>query len=810
MIGDNMQQVAQVLINIPARSMNKAFSYIVPEHLEYVTSGWRVLVPFGSRNVEGFVIEVGPGDGPGLKSIINVLEDEPWFDANMMQTAKWLSSYYLCNIADVMRLFIPGKSGIRHTVRFAACKETLPADAERMLENKPADFSKLFSYLAQHGPLSQGQLVKTFPNAPKVLRYLLQKSLIERTDSVQKKGAPKFCTQYMLAVSQDEALAYRKTLGKRPAQQHLVTVLLEKGPLESNKLKHLKISRDTINRLIASGIVTCAKKQILRDSYVGSFDRPENITLNEQQQVNLERVLQYLTAEQYKSFLLHGITGSGKTQLYIEAVAAARKSGRQAIVLVPEIALTGQIVSRFKASFATDVVVMHSKLSVSERNDAVQRLRSGQAGIVIGARSAVFAPLENIGIIVIDEEHEFTYKQEETPRYHTRQVAFVRAQLSNAVVLLGSATPAIETYYEALQGTHELLEMLDRVDGAQLPAVEVVDMRSELKAGRRSVVSLPLQQLIYGTVQRGEQAIILLNRRGYSTFVLCRECGHIIRCRHCAVSLVYHKSGELRCHYCQSTEAAPDTCPSCNSRYIRYFGTGTQRLEEELTSLFPGIRIARMDQDTTGGKMDHDRILRSFSQGQYDILLGTQMVAKGHDIKNVTAVGIITADSALNLPDFRAAERTFALLTQAAGRAGRGALQGSVVIQTYNPDHYAIQAAAQHDYAGFYNSEIIFRQELFYPPFSNLIKLTVLGDSEQTVHRKANDLFAQLKVIRTDNKTTEIIGPFAAPIAKVNDVFRMNILIKTGIIEEIKKQLSGLNLQVRSDIIIDIEPISVM
>jgi len=811
MIGDNMQRVAQILVNIPTRSITKAFSYTLPSAMEDIGVGWRVLVPFGNRKVEGFVINVSNSDETGLKQVIEVLDETPWFNENMLITAKWLSEYYLCSLAEAMRLFIPGKSGIKNSVKYTIATQIEIEQAKKNLAAQPAEYLKLFMYLVQCGPLSVAQMKRKFGECcEKIVRFLMQRKLIIREYSTQKKLKAKYTPVIRLAVERKQALAYAAGLAGKPAQHRLLSVLLDTGELKVEDLKALKISRDTIKRLVAAGVLEVNQKRILRDSYADISEKAINLRLNSQQEHVLQAIVPYISKRKYHSFLLHGITGSGKTQIYIEAVAEARRNNRQAIVLVPEIALTSQIVARFKARFGNDVVVMHSKLSVNERSDAMQRLRSGQAGIAIGARSAIFAPIDDLGIVVIDEEHEFTYKQEEAPRYHTRQVALTRADFAGAVVVLGSATPAIDTYYQALQGKHTLLEMSERINGATLPQVEIVDMRKELKCGRRSVISLPLQYLLAETIQRGEQAVILLNRRGYSTFVLCRECGHIMRCRHCSISMVYHNNGRLRCHYCQASELAPDICPVCGSRYIRYFGTGTQRLEEELTKMFPGIRIARMDQDTTGGKLDHDRILNAFAGGNYDILLGTQMVAKGHDIKNVTAVGIITADSALNLPDFRAAEKTFALLTQAAGRAGRGQTSGKVIIQTYNPDHYAVKAGANHDYENFYHSEINYRKELFYPPFSHIIKVTILANNESDVRRKAENIASELKAALNGQSTTQIVGPFVAPLAKINNVFRMTILIKTIEDYEVKSRIAILNLHIRPDIIIDVDPLNIM
>ncbi|MEG6585993.1 primosomal protein N' [Dendrosporobacter sp. 1207_IL3150] len=805
-----MSKIVQVMVNIPTKTITKPFSYSLPEQLGYVVAGWRVLVPFGNRKLEGFVIGMEDGPIEGLKEVIEVLDDHPWFDKNMFQTAHWISGYYLCSLAEALRLFIPGKTGIKTFVEYRAGSDNNYDYVASLLAKKSEHYLALFKYIADYGPLSIQQILRKFStDNTKELSYLVSKNIIIKEYRANKQGRAKYETIFSLGMPHEEAQKFIQKSGKA-AQQRIVAALLCKSELTGDDLKELKISPDTIKRAVASGLIVAEKKRVIRDSYACIDVKNANIDLNDLQKNVLAKILPFTQKRQYQSFLLRGITGSGKTQVYLETVAQIRRLGRQAIVLVPEIALTSQIVARFKARFGNDVVVMHSKLTLNERNDAIVRLKTGQAGIVIGARSAIFAPIDDLGAIIIDEEHEFTYKQEESPRYHAREVAFRRAELANAVVVLGSATPSIETYFGAIQGKHTLLEMLDRVDGAKLPTIDLVDMREELRIGRRNVISLPLQNLIRGTIERGEQVIILLNRRGHSTFVMCRECGHVMCCEQCAVSLVYHKSGMLRCHYCQSSASSPDVCPCCSSRYIRYFGTGTQKLEEELLKIYPDARIIRMDQDTTGGKLSHDRILEAFSRGEYDILLGTQMVAKGHDIKNVTAVGIITADSILNLPDFRAAERAFSLITQAAGRAGRGDIGGRAIIQTYSPEHYAIEEGAKQSYIGFYEKEISFRKALFYPPFSKILKITVTATNETDVHRKAESVTSEIRSALKGEDNLQILGPFVAPIAKINNIFRMNILIKALGTDNIKKQLISLELHTRADISIDIDPLNVM
>jgi primosomal protein N' (replication factor Y) len=810
-----MQRIAQVLINITTKNINKPFSYSIPEHLDYVATGWRVLVPFGNRKLEGFVIGVTQEDESGsleLKPVLDILDNDVWFDEHMMHTARWISEYYLCNLVDAMRLFIPGKSGIKSAITYSVEQEVNVNEVLEALSVKSVEYCHVLKYIEAHTPILSSKLEKQFGTSViKIVRYLLRKKMITAESIAKKTGTHRYRSIIRLALSNESAKDLIGKLGKKPAQCRLVSYLLEHKQLFSDELNKSNSSHETVKKLVQDGIIKIEKIQVMRDSYAELCGLKNEMSLTVEQQQALGKIIPKIQDKEFASFLLHGITGSGKTQVYIEAVAVARQNNRQAIVLVPEIALTSQIVSRFKARFGDDVVVMHSKLSTGERYDAWQRLRAKQAGIVIGARSAIFAPLVDIGIIIMDEEHEFTYKQEETPRYHTRQVALTRARLAGAVVVMGSATPAVETYYQALQGDHTMLVMSKRIAGAFLPTVTVVDMREELRKKRRSVISLPLQELLAETISRSEQAIILLNRRGYATFVMCRECGHIVRCKHCDISLVYHAVGKkLRCHYCQSVEEVPDICPECNSRYIRFFGTGTQKLQEELGQLFPQGRVVRMDQDTTGGRKAYDRILDAFANSEYDILLGTQMVAKGHDVKSVTAVGIIAADSILNLPDFRAAERVYALLTQAAGRAGRGEKPGKVVVQTYNPEHYAVQAGARHDYQSFYDAEIVYRKALGYPPYGQILKLTVQADEEGKARGLADKLIQELRIMLDVNEKAEVIGPFPAPIAKMNDVFRMNIIIKTVDLMDVKPHIAAMGLTIRPDIIIDVEPVSIM
>ena len=483
------------------------------------------------------------------------------------------------------------------------------------------------------------------------------------------------------------------------------------------------------------------------------------------------------------------------------------------MVLVPEIALTGQIVERFKAWFGKRVAVVHSKLSQSERADVWYKMRTGYADILIGVRSAVFAPFQNLGLIIIDEEQEYSYKQEERPCYHARTIAMKRAQMSSIPLLLGSATPDICSYFHALKGRFQHLRLTKRANASDLAKVSIVDMRDELKSGNKSVLSNKLQEALVETVKRGEQAIVLLNRRGFSTFVMCRDCGESITCPHCAVAMVYHSAGKaLRCHYCGYSLPIPDECPKCHSRKIKYFGTGTQKAEVAIEALGQEIKIIRMDQDSTARKFAHEEILHDFADGKANVLLGTQMVAKGHDITNVTLVGILAADSQLNLPDFRAGERTFNLLTQAAGRAGRGDKQGHVVLQTYDADNNIIKLAATQDYDAFAKEELLVREELLYPPFTQLLKITVVDRSQNNGNVVAQRIVNFLQTIGVEDPKNDItvMGPFPGIVEKVRDLYRINVLIKSTHMSIVKKALGCSEFKEMKNVYFDVDPISVV
>ncbi len=552
-----------------------------------------------------------------------------------------------------------------------------------------------------------------------------------------------------------------------------------------------------VESLVARGLLAMETQHRVRAVSGGASRLPETVKprtgveltpAQHRAVTEIEAVL----GEKGRTVLLHGVTGSGKTEVYVRLVSRLLQSGQRALVLVPEIALTPQIYKIFSEAFPGRVAVLHSGMAAGERAREYQKVAGGEAGVVVGARSAVFAPVKNLGMIIIDEEHEQAYKQEESPKYHVREVAQKRAELCGCTVVLGSATPSLESYALALTGKYKLVSLEERIDCRPLPPVEIVDLREELVAGNRSVFSRLLIEKLQDRFDRGEQAILFLNRRGYSTFVVCRECGYTAKCPRCDISLTYHLgSGELRCHYCNHSVSAPQSCPACNSRHIRYFGLGTQRVEQEIHTLFPAVKALRLDTDSTGRIGAHSEILAEFGRGEAQVLIGTQMVAKGLDFPRVTLVGVVSADITLNMPDFRARERTFQLLAQVAGRAGRGALPGEVVIQTFSPGDPCINSAREHDYQGFFRQEISFRRALGYPPFNHLFRVVLSGEVEANVIRSAQDLGGALRQElegrnRGLNHPLEILGPAPSPLSKLKNRYRWQVILKGKQVADLK------------------------
>ena len=576
---------------------------------------------------------------------------------------------------------------------------------------------------------------------------------------------------------------------------------------KSELINEYSISQYKLNKLIENEVLSIEEESVFRyNDRVYNKDSAKTLTI---EQENIVR--EYINSDD-TMFLLKGVTGSGKTEVYMKLVERVLLEGKSAIILVPEIALTPQMIERFKGRFGVNVALFHSKLSDGERFDEWFRVKEGKAKVIVGARSAIFLPAKNLGLIIIDEEHENTYKSEQNPKYQTKEVAEYLSELKGCKVILGSATPSIETYYRALTGEMKLLELNSRVDNKPMPPMKVIDMRNELKGGNKSLFSRELFIAIQERLKRKEQIILFLNRRGFSTFVSCRSCGYVFKCDECDISMTYHKNGLLICHYCGKTKREPRECPKCHSKYVKFFGAGTQRVEEEVKKYFNNVRILRMDVDTTRDKHSYERIYNTFKNGEADILIGTQMVSKGLDFKNVTLVGILAADMSINIPDYRAAERTFQIITQVAGRAGRGDKQGEVLIQTYTPQHYSLQYAVNYDYEGFYEKEFTVRAMMKYPPFGKLLLINGTSKKEELLKNFMHKITMMIKPLVESCLDIEILGPIPCMISKVKENYRWQIVIKgefdSYFSKNIKEILYDENKNVYNDIRIsmDINP----
>ncbi|MBR1886323.1 MAG: primosomal protein N' [Schwartzia sp.] len=799
---------AEIFVNIPVKRVAQAYSYRVPEALSRVGVGWRVVVPFGGRRVEGFVVEMSQGeDDDRLKDILEAVDDEAWFTPSMTEAARRLADFYLCPVAEMMRLFMPGKSGVKIETRY----EAVEVEADSPLW-RAGTYRQTYEAVRGNGSLRLQELRRELPalsaQLPELLEVMLRHRWLKKTYTAKKRGAALYREELHLTAAPTEET--RAAFRRKPAQLRLLETLVKSGGSEDvPSLLKKGFSRAVIRALADGGAAELARVRVLRDSYRPEATETEaRPPLSVDQEAALGAIFPAIEQGKPEIFLLHGVTGSGKTRVYLETAAKVREMGKQAIVVVPEIALTGQLVQMFRATFPDDLIVIHSRLSVSERNDAFFRIRRGDAGVVIGARSALFSPVAELGVVIMDEEQDTSYKQDDAPRYHARVVAETIARLHGAALILGSATPSLETFYRARAGEISYLPMPKRIGNHPLPTSVLVDMRAELRAGNRKTLSRAMQGMLRETRERKEQAILLLNRRGYSTFVMCRSCGYTAVCPECGLPMVYHRDGRLLCHHCDIHSTPPGICPKCGSTYFRYFGSGTEKLEAEMKELLPEVRAVRMDRDTTQKKFAHADILNAFRSGAYDALLGTQMVAKGHDIPNVTAVGIISADASLNMPDFRAAERCFMLITQAAGRAGRGEKPGHVIVQCYMPEHYAVKTALAQDYESFFKKELEMRRALFFPPFCRLVKLTFLNENGNRAKGEAEAFHQRFLVAFGENDAQRFIGPVPALIEKYRGVYRFDVLIKTADLPALRDFLRQDGLHLRQDVWIDIDPVS--
>ncbi|WP_098742831.1 primosomal protein N' [Paenibacillus sp. EZ-K15] len=837
-------EMARVIVDVPSKDTDRPFDYLIPEELRpWVEVGSRVGVPFGHRTLQGFVVSLHPRpemDTAKMKPIQEVLDVMPPLSPELIELGEWMKERYACRYISVLQSMLPTalKGKAERYISIGDSDTSLTDETDGLFALLPESEleQEIIRFVSQRGEVSLQQLTRAFPDGAASIKALIGRGRLSEYQQIKDKLQKKTVKAVELAVSSEEAhLALASFPAKAQRQKEVLQYILEMEAFlpisQKDLLQTLGVTAGTVKALADKGLITLEDIEVFRDPYRGRHFTPSTpLALTPEQQAVYRSIVHKLDERKHGVFLLHGVTGSGKTEIYLQTIQRCLEQERQAIVLVPEISLTPQMVERFKARFGDRVAVMHSRLSDGERYDEWRKIREGRASVVVGARSAVFAPFDRLGLIIMDEEHEGSYKQEETPKYHARDVAIHRAQLTGAAVILGSATPSLESYHAARSQAQDdfaphLLEMPSRALGNKLPEVQVVDMREELREGNRSMFSRSLHAAISARLERGEQTVLLLNRRGYSTFVMCRSCGYVAGCPECDISLTYHqKSNNLRCHYCGYAAQAPEVCPDCGSEHIRYFGTGTQRVEEELAKLFPGIRVIRMDVDTTTEKGSHEKLLKQFRDKKGDVLLGTQMVAKGLDFPDVTLVGVITADSALNLPDFRAAEKTFQLLTQVAGRAGRHHLPGEVVIQSYTPEHYSIIHASSHDYLSFVKDELKHRKALHYPPYCRLILVTLSHEQLPLLVRMAENFAATIKsesdrrgwfgsLDRFDASALDILGPVASPIPRLKNRYRFQCMIKwrgtmdaVSLVRSVAEKLQDSARDSKLQVSIDVDP----
>lgn len=770
----------EVALPVPVR---KNFTYrLPPEFRSRLPIGTRVIVPFGKRSITGYVVgylgEPPPNIEPeAIKDVAEVLDTKPLLKDEVMRLAEWTADYYMSPLGEVLKASLPAGINAAQESFYYLTEDGLRT-AERIAGQRSAK-DKVVRYLSEHGETPEHTLVSQFGSpAKRALRELIKngdiashRQVVEAKVKAKRQKAVRLLRDpngEELTEVQTKIIAELKATGG----ELLFTELLERADTGASP----------INTLAKRGLLEVCVREVRRDPRGAIYPANDGeIKLNAEQRKALDEIVSAMRSGVYTAFLLHGVTGSGKTEVYIRAMRTALENGRTSLMLVPEIALTPVFLGRLRAAFGDEVAILHSDLSPGERFDEWRRIRSGKARIVIGTRSAVFAPLDDLGLLVVDEEHDASYRQNESPFYSGRDVAVMRAKMNKAVIVLGSATPALESFYNARTGKYRYLQLKKRIGGRPLAAAELIDMREVFKrAGRDLVFSPALIDAIRETHLRGEQSILLLNRRGFASFVLCRSCGESLRCRNCDIAMTYHKSRQrLICHYCSHSADTPEACPFCGSEYLYFIGQGTEQLEELLQKRVSGLRIARVDRDTMRRKGAISKTLRAFDSGEIDVLVGTQILAKGHDFHNVTLVGVVSVDTGLGMPDFRSAERTFQLLTQVAGRAGRGRRAGRVLIQTYYPEHYALKNAAEQDYDAFYASEIRFRERLSYPPFVALASIMVRHRDRGYAERTAAILRTTLDRQNTA-KQCRVIGPAPASVARIKNEFRMQIIVRSS------------------------------
>jgi len=778
-------QIAEIIVDVPVMQTNIPYSYLIPEKFEKeLVPGMRVVVPFGQgdRHVQGFVISInseGHFDGK-LKEISEIMDLHPVLNDELIELGEAMAQNTFSFRISCYQTMIPAVYRAKYK-KIVKATSDLPDDIQ-------FDIFKGKNYIDWDIAVQMGvtnQLLKLQKENKVEVEYLV-------SDKRNKKTVKYIIPAMTHKEYEKELTTVRKNAKRQLEFIHLLKSHIGERLAWKTLRDEYKISSSVLNKAEDNGWCTVEEEEVYRDPYKDmEFEQTQPLKLTEDQNKSYNQITKAIEEERSEVFLLKGITGSGKTEVYLQTIAEVLKKGEGALMLVPEISLTPQMVYRFKSRFGDNVAVLHSGLSDSEKYDEWRKIERKEADVVVGARSSIFAPIENLGIIIIDEEHEHSYKQEETPRYHTRDVAKWRGDYHNCPVVLGSATPSLESRARSLKGVYTLLELKERANKKALPPVHVVDMRDEMGKGNRSSFSLELQDSLRERIANGEQSVLMLNRRGYSSFVMCRDCGFVLQCPNCDISQTLHMDTKMmKCHYCGHEENIPHICPNCQSKSIRYFGTGTQKIEEELKEVIPEAEVIRMDVDTTRKKGAHEKLLSKFGNQEANILLGTQMIAKGLDFPNVTLVGVLNADTALGLPDFRSSENTFQLLTQVSGRAGRGVKDGNVIVQTYNPEHYAIQYAKEHDYDSFFKKEMHLRHLSDYSPYYFLIRIMVSHENEMTAAKKMGEIVEYIRPSLTDKAI--ILGPTPRSIARTKNKYHFQTIIKYKREDQLYKRLHEL------------------
>jgi len=812
----NQAQFCDVALPVP---LDMAFTYRIAGQQPVI--GGRVLVPFRNDRMSGVVTALHDRE-PGVKTkdVLQVLDSEPVLGATLMQLGHWIAEYYLAPVGEVFRTMLPLAAEIKkakiywitETGREALYASATTGSSRRSRQDIDTQMLEyaLLDYLAMSDDALEGTIRSATGANRQVLANLLHKKWIAREDASTARDARRTT----------EIAVLKEVSGKLNENQQKIIAALQQaqGRLGVEQIRALEAPRTTLQTLVKRGMVELVEEAA--EFTVSSMKKrgPSHLDFifNPQQKAALQTIQQSVEAKTFSVSLLHGVTGSGKTAVYLAAMQAVLESGRSAILLVPEIGLTPAAAANLYQVFGEQVAILHSALTADERAEQWHRIRRGEARIVVGTRSAVFAPVSNLALIVVDEEHDGSYKQEETPRYHGRDVAVMRGKLSSAAVVLASATPSIESYHNAHTRKYTLIELQERVERRPLPDVEIVDMKIEFQhTGEDQLFSQALIEEVTERLKRGEQAMILLNRRGYSSIVLCRACGETLQCKNCSIAMTFHKSGyRMECHYCGYKQAVPKVCPKCGSEFIYFLGAGSEKVEERLHAAFPDARIGRLDRDTVRTRHDFERVLNQLHSGEINLLVGTQMIAKGHDIHGVTLVGVVGADFALRFPDFRAAERTFQLLTQVAGRAGRGETPGKVILQTFYPEHYAIQFAQQHDYQGFYEKEVRYRKWMHYPPFSALANVLVRNDKLDLTLKWTGQIGKWFESTR--NEGVRVLGPSVAPIMRLKRDYRYHFIVKAAGREKLNTVLKRMAAFAesqkipRTNLIVDVDALSLL